>query len=104
RRIGPVDDVHVVITRHEKGPRSEMRMLCESRQELGPFRRATCIGRVPGDEHEIERLIAVNLSEAREYALEASIPARTRPTTLDAETVSLSDDVEIREMRDAPYL
>src|SRR6266404_4296714 len=77
-------------------------MPCHRVEEFGPFRRATRISHVAGDEHEVEWMSGMDIREARHDTVEALVTARSAPTAFDAKTISLPNHVKVRKMGDAP--
>ena len=71
-------------------------------EELGPFGRAAGIGHVTGDQHGIERLPGMDRRQPLQHQAEPVIAARTGAPALDAEAVTLADDMDVGEMRHAP--
>ncbi len=94
-RIGPIDDVDVVIARQNQNPLGKTRMLAERRQEFGPLRRAPGIGQVTGDENHVERLVGMKRIQLGKYPHQPFIAARPGASALDAEAVALADNVQI---------
>ena len=78
-------------------------MRVDNIEELGPFRRRPGVGHVPGDEDEIERPLGVNFGETLKSRSQPPVAAGPGAAALDAKTVALADDVDVREMRDPPH-
>src|ERR1700677_3495247 len=102
RWVSSVDDIHIVIARKDKRPFGEIRMARENVEEFGPFAGAAGVGHVPGDENEIQRPSAVLGLEPSHDPSHALIAARAAPPALDPEAITLTDDMDVGEMRDAP--
>ena len=77
-------------------------MAGENVEELGPFGRAPGVGHVPGDEDEVQRPGGVLGLEASHDPPHALVAARPAPPALDPEAIALADDMDVRQMRDAP--
>jgi hypothetical protein len=71
-------------------------------EELGPFGGAAGVGHVPGDQDEIERGLGVQDLKLVQHPLQSVIAARARSSALDAKAVALADDMDVRQMHDAP--
>ena len=91
-----------MIARQQERSLRQLRMLGQRRQELGPFRRAASIGDVAGNEDEVEWLLGVDRLKPGQHPRQPLVAARAGPAALDAEAVTLTDDVQVRKMRDAP--
>ena len=77
-------------------------MAGENVEEFGPFARAPGVGHVPGDEDEVQRPGGVLGLEASHDPPHALVAARPAPPALDPEAITLADDMDVGEMRDAP--
>ncbi len=77
-------------------------MAGENVEELGPFGRAPGVGHVPGDENEVQRPGGVLGLKASHDPPHPLVAARAAPPALDPEAITLADDMDVGEMRDAP--
>ena len=77
-------------------------MAGENVEELGPFSRTPCIGHVAGDEDKVERLGGVLGLETSHDLPDAIVAARAAPPALDPKAITLADDMDVGQMRDAP--
>ena len=101
-RIGPVDDVDVVVAGQDEATFRELGVPPKRIEEFGPFRRTAGIGHVAADQQRVQRLGRMNLRQSREHHGQPVVAARAGAAALDAEAVALSDHMDVGEMRDAP--
>src|SRR5260370_68429 len=71
-------------------------------EEFGPLARAPGAGHAPGEEDKAARPRGVLRLEESHDAPHARVAARAAPPALDPEAVTLADDMDVRQMRDAP--
>ena len=103
RRVGAIDDVDVVVARqHQHPPRRAPDGGASASRNSAHSRRAARIGHVAGDEDDVERPLRVDVVQPRQHPAQPLVAARTGPPALDAKAVALADDVEVRQVRDAP--
>src|SRR5262245_55270226 len=62
-RVGAIDDVDVVITRHHQHPGSQIRIAAKQIEELYPFGPRAGVGDIASHEHLIDRRRGVDLLE-----------------------------------------
>ena len=98
-RIGPVDDVDVVVARHHQDPLGEPRIRAQRIVEFGPFGGAAGIRHVAGDEDEIDGFGPVDGIEPGQDALEPLVALWPGATAFNAESVSFAHHMQVREMR-----
>src|SRR3984885_7585671 len=91
-----------MIAWQNEDPVGEIRMAGENVEKFGPFARAPGVGHVPGDEDKVKRTSGVLGLEPSHDPPHARIAARPAPPALDPEAVKLADDMDVRQMRDAP--
>ena len=60
------------------------------------------VGHVPGDEDEVQRSGGVLGLKASHDPSHARVAARAAPPALDSKAITLADDMDVGEMRDAP--
>ena len=102
RRVGPIDDVDIVVAGQNERAPGEVRMSLDDVEKFGPFGGNSRIRHVAADEHEVERLRGVQGREPLHRADEPPVATRPGATAFDAKAVALADDVDIGEMRDPP--
>src|SRR5215467_11918455 len=102
RRIEPVDDIEVVIAGKNEHAFDERRMLLHRIEKLRPLGCDTGVSHVAGDKDQVERAIGMNGFETRKDARETLIAARPAPPALDAKSIAIADEMNVRQMRDAP--
>src|ERR1700729_1278850 len=91
-----------MIAWQNEDPVGEIRMAGEDVEKFGPFARAPGVGHVPGDEDKVQRTGGVLGLEPGHDPPHARVAARAAPPALDPETITLADDMDVGEMRDAP--
>jgi hypothetical protein len=84
-----------VIARQQQGPPCQLRMAGKHREELGPFGRPPGIGCIAANEDEVSGPLRVDGIEARQHPCQPFVAALARPPALDAEAVTLADDMEV---------
>ena len=77
-------------------------MTAKNVEEFGPFARAAGVGHVPGDEDKVQRPGGVLGLEPSHDPPHARVAARAAPPALDPEAITLADDMDVGQMRDAP--
>src|ERR1700727_977768 len=77
-------------------------MAGEDVEEFGPFARAPGVGHIPGDKDKVQRPGGVLGLKAAHDPSHALVAARPAPPALDPEAITLADDMDVGEMRDAP--
>ena len=102
RGICAVDDVEIVIAGQEQHELREFRVGLQCVEELRPLARETGVGHVAGNQNEVQRILRVNPSEFGKRAAEPSVALRSGPSAFDPEAVALADNVDVREVCDAP--
>src|SRR6185312_17314646 len=100
--ITSIDDVDVMVPRHDQDALGELRMAGEHVKELGPFRGPAGVGDVSADQNDIDGCLAVQRLELRKGTGHAAVAPRTRAAAFDAPAEALSDEMQVGQMRDAP--
>ena len=100
--IGAVDDVQVVVAGQRDDQRREARKCVERIEQLGPFGGRARVGQVARDHDRVERLAPVQLVETLQRLDERLVAARPGASAAESKAVALADDVDVREVRDAP--
>jgi hypothetical protein len=101
-RVCGIDDIEVVVARHHQHDFCEPGMLRDSVEEFSPLGRQAGVGHVAGDQNGMERVTCVERLQPRKHLSQSLVAARTRSAALDPEAVTLADDVNVRQMCDAP--
>jgi hypothetical protein len=102
RRVGPIDDVDVVIARNQQNEIAEGWVVRHSIEEFSPFARSSGVRHIAGNQYHIERVARMQMLQLFEYAANPLVAARARPAALESKTVPLAHNVEIRQVRDTP--
>ena len=99
-RIGPIDDVHVVVARQHQHALAQCRVAGQRQLALDPLGRAARIGHVAGDHHEVDRVLGVDRCQPVEHLCQPAIARRAGASAFDAQTVPFADHVDVRQMHD----
>ena len=102
RRIGAIHDIEIVVAGQDEHAIGKTRMAGDGVKKFRPLGGASGVGHVAGDQNCVEWLIGVERIEFPQDGLKTRIAARTGPAALDPETIALADEVNIREVGDAP--
>src|SRR5262249_37175375 len=98
-RIGAVDDVHIVIAGYKRQTGSQLRIVLKKVDELRPFGPRTGIGDIARHQYTIERGQRGYRGELAPSVANAPVTSRAVRTGLHAITVTLADEVKVRQMR-----
>ena len=101
-RIGAVDDIEIVIAGQHQNALRKPRIGRNGLQQLRPFRRASSICYVAGDENGVERIIRMDDIQQLKHSVQSPVSARAGSAAFDSKTVALAYDMNIRQVSDAP--
>jgi hypothetical protein len=101
-RTRPVHHVDIVVARQRDHKFCQLRVCGERGKELGPFRGATCVSEVAGEQDHVQRVRCVDLLQPHQRLPQPLVATRTGSSAFNAEPVAFADRVDVGQMRDPP--